>query len=201
VQAHDLILLSDEIYERICYGGVPHCSPATFPGMAKRTLTVNGFSKAFSMTGWRVGYIVGHATLLEPILKVHQYGITCATSFAQYGAVAAYRLAQQAAQDMVRTFQQRKEALLRGLRAMEGVTCVEPQGSFYAFPNFHVFGVSSQQLAAYLLQEANVALVPGSAFGQQGEGHLRIAFCNSFERIEEAMQRIEDALIPLAEGT
>lgn len=201
VQAHDLILLSDEIYERIRYGELMHCSPAALPGMSRRTLTVNGFSKAFSMTGWRVGYIVGHAALLDPILKVHQYGVTCATSFAQYGAATAYREAQQAAQDMVQIFQERREALLKGLRAMEGVTCVEPQGSFYAFPNFSRLGLSSQQLAAHLLQEAHVALVPGSAFGERGEGHLRIAFCNSLERIEQATQRIQEALIPLAAGS
>lgn len=198
VQKHDLILLSDEIYERIHYGGAIPFSPAILPGMAQRTLTVNGFSKTYSMTGWRVGYIVAPPTLLDPILKVHQYVVTCATSFAQYGAVEAYRGPQQAADNMVSIFKQRRDALLKGLRAIEGVTCVEPQGAFYAFPSFRAFGLSSSKLAKYFLQEAHVAVVPGPVFGQQGEAHLRIAYCNSLERIEDAIERIQRALIPLA---
>lgn len=191
---NDLLVLSDEIYEKIIYDGVQHHSMASLPGMADRTLTVNGFSKAYSMTGWRLGYVAARKNLIDSLIRVHQYSVTCATSFAQRGAVAAYRGSQDNVRDMVSEFGRRRKFLVEALEGIEGVSCVRPEGAFYVFPSVRGLGVSDEKLANYLLQEANVALVPGSAFGEYGQGYVRLSYANSYRNIEMAMERIEKAL-------
>ncbi len=191
---HDLLVLSDEIYEKIIYDDVEHHSMASLPGMADRTLTVNGFSKAYSMTGWRLGYVAGRKNLVDSLIRVHQYSATCATSFAQKGAVAAYRGSQDKVHDMLNEFDHRRRFLIEALEDIEGVSCVRPEGAFYVFPSVKKLGVPDETLANYLLQKANVALVPGSAFGEYGQGYLRLSYANSYQNIERAMERIKKAL-------
>lgn len=191
---HDLLVLSDEIYEKIIYDGVKHRSMASLPDMADRTLTVNGFSKAYSMTGWRLGYVAGHKKLIDSLIRVHQYSATCATSFAQKGAVAAYRGSQDKVHEMVSEFDRRRRFLVKALDGLPGVSCTRPEGAFYVFPSVKGLGVPDEVLANYILQEAHVALVPGSAFGEYGRGHLRLSYANSYENIKAAADRIKVAL-------
>jgi aspartate/methionine/tyrosine aminotransferase len=191
---HDLLVVSDEIYEKIIYDGAQHHSIASLPGMADRTITLNGFSKAYSMTGWRLGYVAARKQLIDSLIRVHQYSTTCATSFAQKGAVAAYTQPQDCVREMVNEFDRRRRFLVGALEQIDGITCVRPQGAFYVFPSIREIGVPSERLAQYLLKEANVALVPGSAFGRYGEGYLRLAYSNSYENIEAAVERIDKAL-------
>lgn len=196
-QEQNLLVVSDEMYEKIIYDGVKHHSIGGWPGMAERTLTVNGFSKAYSMTGWRLGYVAGPRPLIDPLLKVHQYSVTCATSFAQKGAVMAYRGPQETVQEMVAEFDRRRKFLVEALGRIEGISCVRPQGAFYVFPSLKSFGLSSEKLAFYLLQEALVGVVPGTAFGARGEGYLRFSYANSYQNLEEAMDRVQAALARL----
>jgi aminotransferase len=191
---HNLLVVSDEIYEKITYDGVSHHSMGALADMAERTITINGFSKAYSMTGWRVGYVAARKALVDAMIRVHQYSVTCANSFAQKGAVAAVRGPQECLQTMVREFDRRRKALVEGLRGIPGITCAMPQGAFYAFPSVQRLGVPSGTLAFYLLREAGVAVVPGSAFGMFGEGYLRVAYANSLENVQQAVARIGDAL-------
>jgi aminotransferase len=191
---HDLLVISDEIYEKITYDEARHCSIASLPDMADRTLTVNGFSKAYSMTGWRLGYVAAPRKLIDSLIRVHQYSATCATSFAQKGAVAAYRASQACVQEMVNEFDRRRRFLVEALEQIQGVSCICPQGAFYVFPSVKALGISDEKLADYLLREANVALVPGSAFGEYGRGYLRLSYANSYSNIQEAVDKIEQAL-------
>jgi aminotransferase len=191
---HDLLVISDEIYEKITYDEARHCSIASLPDMADRTLTVNGFSKAYSMTGWRLGYVAAPKKLIDSLIRVHQYSATCATSFAQKGAVAAYRESQACVQEMVNEFDRRRRFLVEALEQIPGMTCIRPQGAFYVFPCVKALGTSDEKLAEYLLREANVALVPGSAFGEYGQGHLRLSYANSYSNIQEAVDKIAQAL-------
>ncbi len=198
VEHHDLWVISDEIYEHIIYDGFRHTSFAALPGMKNRTFLVNGCSKAYSMTGWRIGYVAAPRHLIPPVLKVHQYLITCATSFAQAGAAAALDGPQQCVSDMTAEFARRRNALLARLAEIPGVSCVRPQGAFYLFPNVRSYGVTSEAMADYLLQHAGVAVVPGSAFGAEGEGHIRISYCTELERVIEGGTRIGKALADFA---
>jgi len=193
-EKHDLLVLSDEIYEKIIYDGVKHISFATLPGMRERTLMVNGFSKAYAMDGWRLGYAAAPRELIAILIRVHQYTTVCATTFIQMGALAAYRGPQDCVAEMVAEFAGRRQYLIPALNEIMGISCVRPRGAFYAFPSIKATGKSSAEIADFLLEEAKVALVPGSAFGQYGEGYLRIAYSNSLENIQEAMQRIKMAL-------
>jgi len=193
-EKHDLLVLSDEIYEKIIYDGVKHISFATLPGMRERTLVVNGFSKAYAMDGWRLGYVAAPRELIAVLIRVHQYTTVCATTFIQKGALAAYRGPQDCVAEMVAEFVRRRQYLIPALNEIKGISCVRPRGAFYAFPSIKATGKSSAEIADFLLEEAKVALVPGSAFGQYGEGYLRIAYSNSLENIQEAMQRIKTAL-------
>lgn len=191
---HDLVVLADEIYEYLVYDGVAHHSIASLPGMWDRTLTVNGFSKAYAMTGWRLGYIVGPEHLINPAVRVRQFLTTCPNSFAQYGAVAAVEGPQTCVQEMVAEFDRRRRRLVEGLEAIQGIHCARPQGAFYVFPSIRDLGMSSAEFARYLLEDAHVALVPGSAFGDHGEGYVRIAYSTGFDDIEESLTRIEAAV-------
>ena len=193
-------MLSDEIYEKIIYDGAQHHSIASLPGMAERTITVNGFSKAYSMTGWRLGYVAAGKHLIHSLIRAHQYVGTSANSFAQKGAVAAYRSAQDCVEEMVSEFDRRRRFLVEALEQIEGVSCVQPRGAFYAFPSVKELGMPDEKLAYHLLREAQVALVPGSTFGEYGHGHLRLSYANSYENIQGAVERIERALSKLGVG-
>ncbi len=193
----DLIVISDEIYEKLIYGGAVHASIETLPGMFERTVTINGFSKAYSMTGWRLGYVVGPPALIAPLLKVHQCTTTCASSFVQWGGVAAYRGDQTCVADMVREFDRRRRLVVEALRRIPGVGLVEPRGAFYVFPDVRSFGMSDPDLADYLLREARVATVPGSTFGQSGTGHLRLSYAAGYEVLTGAMERLTRAVSAL----
>lgn len=191
---HDLIVLSDEIYEKLIYEDREHYSIASFPGMKDRTLTVSGFSKAYSMTGWRVGYVAATRPFIDAMIRVHQYTVTCATSFAQYGAEAALRGSQDCVMMMRAEFDHRRRLVLDRIDKIDGLSVSAPQGAFYAFVNVKDLGMSSEKVSRYLLHEAGVALVPGSAFGENGEGYIRVSFANSYENIDKAMGDIKDAV-------
>lgn len=191
---HDLLVLSDEIYEKMVYDGAKHYSLATFPGMAERTLTVNGFSKAYAMDGWRLGYVAAPRDIARPVLKVSMYNVSCATSFAQMGAVAALRGPQDCVTEMVAEFDRRRRMIMDALANIEGLTCYRPQGAFYVFPNIRSFGMTSEQMAGYLMNEAALATVPGSAFGKWGEGYIRIAYSDSYDNLKQAMELLGEAL-------
>lgn len=194
---HDLLVLSDEIYEKIMYDDAKHISIATLPNMFKRTVTVNGFAKAYAMDGWRLGYAAGPADLIKPILKVHQYNTSSATTFAQFGGEAAYNGEQTFVDAMVQAFDERRNLLVSRLNQIPGVKCVEPKGAFYVFANFKEFGLSSVELAKIFLKEAHIACVPGSAFGEFGEGYIRMAYSTSYEELEQAMDRLVPVLTKL----
>ncbi len=193
-RAKDLLVLSDEIYEKVIYDGRRHVSVASLPGMAERTLTFNGFSKAYAMTGWRLGYVAGPGALLSPLRTVHTHMVTCATSFGQAGAVAALEGEQRSISDMVAAWDRRRRAFCGALDALPGVRCPLPEGAFYAFADIRGTGASSAELAERLLEQAHVAATPGAAFGAAGEGHLRFAFATSDALLAEAVQRISRAL-------
>lgn len=196
-QKHDLIVLSDEVYEKMVYDGAKHYSIASFPGMKSRTLTINSFSKTFSMTGWRLGYVVGNPNLIEALLKVHQHTVACPVSFAQKGALAALTSSQQCVDEMVEEFDRRRKLVVARLSLIDGVKLVRPQGAFYVFASIKALGKSSQEIADYLLEEAKVAVVPGSCFGSLGEGYIRIAYSTSHDHLEEGLSRIKVALTKL----
>lgn len=191
---YNLLVLSDEPYERIVFDGNEHISIASLPGMFERTLTVNSFSKTYSMTGWRIGYLAGSANHIAYFQRAHQNMITCPTSFAQWGAVEALNGSQQCVQDMVKEFDRRRKMVVQRLNAIPNITCHNPKGTFYAFPDVSYYSKNTEELAYYLLKETHVATVQGSAFGTAGEGFLRISFANSFELIEESINRLESAL-------
>jgi len=185
---HDLIVLSDEVYSRLVYGA-EHVSIASLPGMRERTILVDGFSKAYAMTGWRVGYVAAPAHILEAMLKIHQYAIMCAPTMSQAAAVQAIRHGEEDVLAMVASYGERRALLVDGLNAV-GLTCYQPGGAFYAFPNVTVTGLSSEEFAEKLLFEERVAVVPGSAFGAAGEGYVRCTYCTATEKIEEAILRV-----------
>ncbi|KRF46342.1 hypothetical protein ASG98_17350 [Bacillus sp. Soil531] len=191
---HDLLVVSDEIYEKLIYDEEKHISMATLPGMFERTVTINGFAKAYAMDGWRLGYAAGPVELIQPILKMHQYNTSCATSFAQFGGTAAYLGTQEPVEEMVKAFDRRRRLLVSRLNEMPGVQCVVPKGAFYAFPSFKELGIPSKDLATKLLREAQIACVPGSAFGSHGEGFIRMAYSTSYDEIEQAMYRMEKVI-------
>ena len=192
--ARNLLVLSDEIYEKITFDGAVHHSIASIPGMEDRFLLVNGFSKAYSMTGWRIGYIGASRRLVETLLHVHQYVATCATSFAQAGAFAAYSGEQDCVRDMVGEFRRRRERLVGGLAEIEQLQLVPPQGAFYVFPKFRRLSEPVDLMASRILRETGVSTVPGTAFGANGEGHIRLAFCIPLERIDMAIERLREYL-------
>lgn len=194
---HDLIVVSDEIYEKLIYDGAQHGSIGSLPGMAERTLTINGFSKAYSMTGWRLGYVAGPAPLVGALLKVHQMTATCATSFAQWGGVAAYRGDQACVETMRAEFDRRRRMVVQALQGMPGISLVVPQGAFYAFPDVSGFGLSDLEMAERLLREARLAAVPGSVFGEAGAGCLRLSYAARYELLAEGLDRMGQFLAGL----
>jgi aspartate/methionine/tyrosine aminotransferase len=187
---HGLLVLSDEIYARIVFGQAEHVSPATIERVAGQTILVSGFSKTYAMTGWRLGYVVAPRELIDVMIRVHQYTTVCATSFAQAGAVAALNGSQDCVREMVQEFERRRQVIVEAFENMPGASLVPPQGSFYAFPNLGSLGVSSVEVARRLLEDADVAVVPGSAFGDTGEGHVRISFACSLSDVRRGMNNL-----------
>jgi aminotransferase len=193
---HDLIVVSDEIYDRLVYGGHRHIPISSLPGMHDRTVLIGGFSKAYAMTGWRVGYACAPEEILEGILKVHQYQIMSAPTTAQDAAVVALTAAEPDVQRMVHEYDRRRQMFVAGLNDI-GLATAEPKGAFYAFPSIRSSGLSSEQFSERLLHEHHVAVVPGSAFGPSGEGHVRATLATSYEDLEEALTRIRAFLSTL----
>jgi aminotransferase len=187
VRRHDLLVLTDEIYSELTFEG-EHVSIATLPGMAERTIFLHGFSKAFAMTGFRIGYACGPAELIEAMMKIHQYSIMCASIIAQEAAIEALEHGESAAAEMREQYKLRRNFIVKALNDM-GLPCHMPRGSFYAFPDILSSGLSSKDFALRLLQEEKVAAVPGGAFGPSGEGFLRMCFATAFDRIQVAMDR------------
>ncbi len=186
---HNLLVISDEIYSELTYEG-EHTCLAALPGMWERTIVLNGFSKAFAMTGWRVGYALGPAPIIEAMHKIHQYGIMCASTMGQKAAVEALRNGEEEMRKMVRQYDRRRRIIVNGFNKM-GLSCFEPQGAFYAFPSISTTGMTSEDFSEKLLQEEKVAVVPGIAFGDCGEGYIRCSYASSIENINEALRRIE----------
>lgn len=189
-EVRNLIIVSDEIYDHFIYTGEEHVSFSSLPGMKQRTILVNGFSKTYSMTGWRLGYVAGPASLVDGIMRIQQYFLSCVNSFAQKGAIAALDGSQTPVHRMVKEFRRRRDLVVQRLTAIEGIDLVAPEGSFYAFPSFARFGTSSVVLAHKFLHEAHVALVPGIVYGPSGEGYLRLAFTCSRDELEEGLARL-----------
>lgn len=187
--AHDLLVLSDEIYEHLLYDGHHHIPFASLPGMADRTLTVNGFSKSYAMTGWRLGYVAGRRQIIGEIFKVHSHSVTCATSFVQAGGVAALTGPQACIQEMLAAYDRRRHLVTDGFNAIPGVRCPTIEGAFYAFVDIRGAGMDSVTFATRLLEEVHVAVTPGVAFGEAGEGFIRLSFANSDDLLRKAIER------------
>ncbi len=191
IQKHDLFVVSDEIYAELTYGGKQHVSIASLPGMQERTILINGFSKAYAMTGWRLGYACGPQEVIRQMVKIHQYCIMCAPTTSQYAAVEALRNGDEDVRRMRESYDERRRFVLHTLREM-GLPCFEPEGAFYVFPCIREFGMTSDEFATNLLKEEKVAIVPGTAFGTCGEGYLRISYAYSIESLKKALKRLEN---------
>lgn len=185
----DILVISDEIYSELTYG-VEHVSIASLPGMKERTIVINGFSKAYAMTGWRLGYAVGPADIIAQMIKIHQFAIMCAPTNSQYAAVEALKNGDKDIAVMREAYDQRRRYLVHTLREM-GLECFEPFGAFYVFPCIKKFGLTADEFATRLLNEEKVAIVPGTAFGDCGEGFLRISYAYSLEDLKRALERLE----------
>ena len=190
VVRHDIYVISDEIYAELTYNS-GHVSIASLPGMRERTVVINGFSKAFAMTGWRLGYAMAPAMIMEQMIKIHQYAIMCAPTTSQYAAVAALRDCDRDVERMRESYDQRRRYLLNEFKEM-GLACFEPYGAFYMFPCIKEFGMTSEEFATKLLNAKKVAVVPGSAFGECGEGFLRVSYVYSLEELKVAVGRIKE---------
>jgi len=190
VREKDLFVISDEIYSELTYGQ-DHVSIASLPGMKERTIVINGFSKSYAMTGWRLGYAVGPKVIIDQMVKIHQFAIMCAPTTSQYAAVEALRNGDDDVATMREAYDQRRRYLVTRLNEM-GMPCFEPKGAFYVFPCIKEFGMTSDEFATTLLQEEKVAVVPGTAFGDCGEGFLRISYAYSIENLKVALDRIEN---------
>lgn len=188
-ERHDLVVFSDEIYDRLVYG-VAHTCFAALPGMRERTVLLGGFSKAYAMTGWRLGWVAAPADIIAATRKVHQYAIMSAPTMAQHAGLAALHDGEQACQEMVAEYNRRRQAIVAGLNAI-GLPTYEPQGAFYAFPRVDGFGLSSSEFCERLLQEQHVAIIPGDVFGPSGAGYARACYAASMNNIEAALDRIE----------
>lgn len=189
----DIIVLSDEIYAELTFGGKKHVSPASLEELYKRTITVNGFSKAFSMTGWRLGYACGPKPIIDQITKIHQYAIMSSPTTSQYAAIEALKNCDEDVQYMLKEYDMRRRLMVSGFNKI-GLTCREPKGAFYSFPSIKSTGLTSEEFCEKLLYGKKVAVVPGTAFGESGEGFIRASYCYSVEHIKEAINRIGEFL-------
>lgn len=186
---HDLLVISDEIYSELTYDGT-HCSIASFEGMKERTILVNGFSKAFSMTGWRIGYGLGPKEILAEMKKIHQFTIMCVSTSAQYASIEALRNGDEDILTMKKQYDARRKYLLKEFKKM-GIPCFEPKGAFYLFPCIKGFNMDSESFCTRLLEEQRLVLVPGTAFGDCGEGYVRVSYANSMDNLEQAIKRLK----------
>lgn len=193
-QEKDLFVLSDEIYGRMVYDGAKHVSIGTLPGMKERVITVSGFSKTYSMTGWRLGFAAADRNLISALIRIHQYATICATSFAQWGAVAALRGPQDEINAMLEEFGRRRNLVYDALKGMPGLRLANPKGAFYLCPNIAATGKTPMELTQYLIEEAKVAVVPGTVFGEYGQELIRISYANSRENLQIAMENMKKAL-------
>ena len=186
---HDLVVLTDEIYSELTFEGGTHSTIATCPGMQERTVFLHGLSKAFAMTGWRIGYACAPAALIEAMMKIHQYAILCAPIMGQDAAIEALERGEESVATMRREYERRRNFITRALNDM-GLECLKPKGSFYVFPKINSTGLTSREFSMQLLQEHKVAVVPGTAFGPSGEGHVRCSFATGLDQIKVAMERM-----------
>ena len=189
----NIIVISDEIYSELTYGGERHVSIAEIYGMKERTVVINGFSKAFAMTGWRLGFAAGPEPIITQMLKIHQYGIMCSPTVSQYAAVVALRDCRADVEYMVNEYDMRRRLIVNGFNEM-GLTCFEPEGAFYVFPCIKSTGLTSQEFCQRLIFEKKVAVVPGDAFGSCGEGFIRVSYAYSINHIMQALARIREFL-------
>ena len=189
---HDLLVISDEIYSELTYSG-KHCSIAALPGMRNRTITINGFSKAFSMTGWRLGYAMGPKAIMEQVKKIHQFVIMCSPTISQYAGLEALRNGDPDIEKMKKEYDKRRKYFLKEFKRL-GLPCFEPKGAFYLFPDIRKYGMTSEEFATDLLEKEHVVVVPGTAFGDSGEGFVRISYAYSLDALKEAIRRIEKYL-------
>lgn len=193
-QRHKLIVFVDEIYEKLVYDGARHISVGSLPGMEDKTITVNGFSKAYAMTGWRIGYVAAEKGLSAILRKMHYYTVLCPNAISQKAALAALTGPQDCVQEMIAEYKRRRELVINELNKIETLSYTAPKGAFYVFPNFSTFEKSDEALALYLLEKGRVVTVPGSGFGKAGEGHLRISYSAHFKQVEEGIKRIRMCL-------
>ena len=191
---NDLMVISDEIYERLVYDGEKHISIASLPGMKERTFTMNGMSKAYAMDGWRLGYVAAPEEYVMAMNKFHQHNTTCAPAFVQAAAIAALTQEGDEVNDMVKEYERRRDYAVKAINDIEGISCQCPKGAFYIFINCKSLGMTSADLSAYLLENAKIALVPGDVFGPGGEGYLRMSFANSYENIVEGCANLKKAV-------
>lgn len=192
--SNDLMVLADEVYERLIYDGAKHISIASLPGMKERTFTLNGMSKAYAMDGWRLGYVAAPETYIVTMNKFHQHNTTCAPSFVQAAAAAALTDEGDEVNEMVKEYKRRRDCAVKAINEIPGLSCLCPKGAFYIFINCKELHMGCEELAAYLLEEAKIALVPGNVFGPGGEGYLRMSFANSYENVAEGCRRLREAV-------
>lgn len=193
LEGTDIMIIADEIYAELTFGGKKHVCCASVEGMKERTVLINGFSKTFSMTGWRLGYACGPAPVMKEITKIHQYAIMCAPTTSQHAAIEALRSCDEAVAKMLEEYDVRRKLIVRGFNDL-GLACREPKGAFYAFPCIRSTGMTSEEFCERLLESKHVAVVPGTAFGESGEGFVRASYCYSLDHIKEALRRIGEFL-------
>lgn len=191
---NDLLVISDEVYEKFIYDDIKFYSIISVSDMKDRTIIINSFSKTYAMTGWRIGYIVANKEIIDAVKKVHHPINICANSISQKAALAALTGPQDCVKEMINEFNKRRKYIIRSLGSIKGIKCSIPRGAFYVFPNIRIFGMSSEDLVKFLIEKARVMTVPGSGFGRYGEGHIRIAYTNSLDKIMEGIERIKSAL-------
>lgn len=198
--SNDLMVLADEVYERLIYDGEKHVSIASLPGMKERTFTLNGMSKAYAMDGWRLGYVAAPESYIVTMNKFHQHNTTCAPSFVQAAAAAALTEEGDEVNEMVKEYKRRRDCAVKAINEIPGLSCRCPKGAFYLFINCKALNRSCEELADYFLEEAKIALVPGNVFGPGGEGYLRMSFANSYENVEEGCRCLKEAVEKLMNG-
>ena len=189
---NDLLVISDEIYEQLTYDGTKHICIASLPGMKERTIKLGGFSKAYSMTGWRLGYAACNEEIVKTVNKLHQHVVTCATSFVQKAGVVALKEEKNEVTDMVKEYQRRRDYAVKAINEIDGLSCRCPKGAFYIYINIEKLGMTGQEFAPLLLENAKVALVPGDVFGTEGDHYVRMSFANSYENVVEGCKRLKE---------
>lgn len=191
---HDLLVISDEIYEKLIYDDKKHYSIAAIPGMRERTIVLNGFAKAYAMTGWRLGYIAAPAALIPPMTKLHSYLLTHASSMVQWGGVAALKGTQEPVKEMVEEFSKRRNYMVKAINEIKGLSCPNPGGAFYLFVDVKGTGMTGEEFSSYILHEAGVAVVPGTAFGERATHEVRISYATSMNTLQKAVEKIKKAV-------